>query len=129
MKTEPIDKDRVFPLHIDLGNQSILLWLKKNRYIIHSELVRYSEILLQKDLEFVQAILLSNFNDNVVFIIYKDTIELTLEKAMQYFLSIEEYELCAKIRDLQILIEKSKTNDEKRDIRNSPPNKRESKIH
>jgi hypothetical protein len=129
LKSNPTDTDRVYPLHIDLGNQSIKLWLKKNRYIVHGELVRYCQILLEKELEFVQALMLSNFNDNVVFIIYKDTIHLTLQKAMDYFLDIEEYELCAKIRDLQILIEKSKTNDEKGDTGDNKQNKRESKIH
>ena len=102
-------------LHIDLGNQSLSNWLKDNRYVIYSELVRYSEKLINERLELVQAILVSNLADNIVFIIKQDNVELTLNKAMEYFLSIEEYEQCAKIRDLYILIEnlKNETTDTK----------------
>ena len=78
-------------LHIDLGNQSLSNWLKDNRYVIYSELVRYSEKLINERLELVQAILVSNLSDNIVFIIKKDNVELTLNKAMEYFLSVEEY--------------------------------------
>ena len=95
-------------LHIDLGNQSLSNWLKDNRYVIYSELVRYSEKLINERLELVQAILVSNLADNIVFIIKQDNVELTLNKAMEYFLSIEEYEQCAKIRNLFILIENQK---------------------
>lgn len=87
-------------LHIDLGNQSLQSWLKENKYIIYSELVRFSEKLIKNKLDFIQAVMISNLSDNVVFIIKKENVNLTLEKAMNYFLSIEEYEKCAKIRDL-----------------------------
>ena len=76
-------------LHIDLGNQSLSNWLKDNRYVIYSELVRYSEKLITEKLELVQAILVSNLADNIVFIIKRDNVKLTLDKAMEYFLSIE----------------------------------------
>ncbi len=112
-------------LHIDLGNQSLSSWLKDNRYVIYSELVRYSEKLINEKLEIVQAILVSNLSDNIVFIIKQDNVELTLNKAMDYFLSIEEYEQCAKIRNLFILIENQK--NEARDIKTSRRNKRQSK--
>jgi 16S rRNA C1402 (ribose-2'-O) methylase RsmI len=112
-------------LHIDLGNQSLGGWLKDNRYVIYSELTRYSEKLIKEQLEMVQAILVSNLSDNIVFIIKKDNVELTLNKAMEYFLSIEEYEQCAKIRNLFILIENQK--NEARDIKISRRNKRQSK--
>lgn len=112
-------------LHIDLGNQSLSSWLKDNRYVIYSELVRYSEKLLNEKLELVQAILVSNLSDNIVFIIKKDNVELTLNKAMEFFLSIEEYEQCAKIRNLFILIENQK--NEAGDIKTSRRNKRKSK--
>ena len=59
-------------LHIDLGNQSLSNWLKDNRYVIYSELVRYSEKLINERLELVQAILVSNLADNIVFIIKQD---------------------------------------------------------
>jgi hypothetical protein len=112
-------------LHIDLGNQSLSNWLKDNRYVIYSELVRYSEKLINERLELVQAILVSNLSDNIVFIIKKDNVELTLNKAMEYFLSVEEYEQCAKIRNLFILIENQK--NETGDIKTSRRNKRKSK--
>lgn len=130
MKTKPNSKSKKEPtfLHIDLGNQSIVNWLKENKYVIHSELVRYSEILVKKDLEFVEAILLSNFSDNVIMIVQKESLHITLAKAMDYFLSIEEYELCGKIRDLNILIQKSKKNEEG-DIKDSKSNQRKSKVH
>ena len=115
-------------LHIDLGNQPIMSWLKDNRYIIHSELVRYAEALLKSDLDFIEAILITNFVENIVLIIRKESVDFTLDRAMEYFLSIEEFELCAKIRDLQILIEKSKTNEE-RNTKNNGKNKRKSKVH
>ena len=77
-------------LHIDLGNQSLSNWLKDNRYVIYSELVRYSEKLITEKLELVQAILVSNLADNIVFIIKRDNVKLTLDKAMEYLISIEE---------------------------------------
>lgn len=98
MKQEPI------LLHIDLGNQSLQSWLKDNRYIIFSELVRFSEKLIKNEMDSIQAIMVSNLSDNVVFIIKKENVNLTLDKAMEYFLSIEEYEQCAKIRDIQSLL-------------------------
>ena len=112
-------------LHIDLGNQSLSNWLKDNRYVIYSELVTYSEKLINERLELVQAILVSNLADNIVFIIKQDNVELTLNKAMEYFLSIEEYEQCAKIRNLFILIENQK--NERRDIKINRRNKKQSK--
>ena len=112
-------------LHIDLGNQSLSRWLKDNRYVIYSELIRYSAKLINEQLELVQAILVSNLADNIVFIIKKDNVELTLNKAMEYFLSIEEYEQCAKIRNLFILIENRK--NETRDIKINRRNKNQSK--
>jgi len=98
MKQEPMI------LHIDLGNQSLHSWLKSNKYIIFSEIVRYAERLVNDELDMLQAILVSNLADNVVFIIKRDELELTLNKAMEYFLSIEEYEQCAKIRNLQQML-------------------------
>jgi len=44
--------------------------------------------------------MVSNLSDNIVFIIKKDNVKLTLDKAMDYFLEIEEYEKCSEIRDL-----------------------------
>lgn len=94
MKQEPMI------LHIDLGNQSVQSWLKDNKYIVFSEILRYSEKLLKDDMDSIQAILVSNLSDNVVFLIKKEELSITLNKAMDYFLSIEEYEKCAKARDL-----------------------------
>ena len=34
----------------------------------------------------------------------KENVDLTLQRAMEYFLSIEEYEQCAKVRDIQKLL-------------------------
>ena len=114
------------PLNIELGNQSLAIWLRENKYIIHSELVRFSEILLTSGEGQIQAIIVSNFTDNVIFLIDKSTVALTLETAMNYFLSIEEFEICAKIRDLQILIEKIK--NEGGNTKDSKQSKRKSKI-
>ena len=114
-------------LHIDLGNQSLSNWLKDNRYVIYSELVRFSEKLLNEKLDTVQAILVSNLADNIVFIIKQDNVKITLDKAMDYFLSIEEYEQCAKIRNLYILIENLK--DERGNIKDSKQSKRKSKTN
>ncbi len=91
-------------LHIDLGNQSLQSWLKNNRYIIYSELVRFSEKLIKNNMDYIQAVMVSNLSDNIVFIIKKENVNLTLDKAMEYFLSIEEYEQCSKIRDIQKLL-------------------------
>jgi hypothetical protein len=98
MKLEPII------LHIDLGNQSLTNWLKENKYTIHSELVRYCEMLITQNLESVQAIMVSNLSDNIVFLVKKENVEMTLEKAMEYFLSIEEYEQCDKIQNCLYLL-------------------------
>lgn len=115
-------KDAPIILHIDLGNQSVSKWLEQNRYIIFSELVRYAERLIKENLDTIQAIMVSNLSDNIVFIIKKESAKLTLDKSMEYFLSIEEYEQCAKIRDLYILIENLK--NETKDIKISKSNQR-----
>lgn len=109
-------------LHIDLGNQSLANWLKENKYVIYSELIRYSEILIKNKLNDVQAIMVSNLADNIVFLIKKENVKHTLNKAMEYFLSTEDYEKCAKIRDLQILIEKLR--NESTNTKNSIATKR-----
>ena len=101
-------KETPIILHIDLGNQSVTEWLKENQYVIFSELIRYSKKLLKENLSFVQAIMVSNLSDNIVFIIKQDNVKLTLDKAMDFFMDIEEYEKCAEIRNLYILIENLK---------------------
>ena len=118
-------KDTPIILHINLENQSVNGWLEQNRYIIFSELVRYSKKLLTEDLDNVQAIMVSNHYDNLVFILKRENLKLTLEKAMEYFMDIEEYEKCAEIRDLYILIQNLK--NERENIEISKPNKRQSK--
>lgn len=91
-------------LHIDVGNRPIIDWVNENKYIIFSEIVRYSDKMIKNESEHINAIMVSNLADNVVFILRNDSVDLTLKKAMDYFLQIEEYEQCGKIRDLLILI-------------------------
>jgi hypothetical protein len=112
-------------LHIDLGNQSLTNWLRDNKYVVYSELVRFCEKMISENLDMLQAIMVSNLADNIVFVLKKETIHITLKKAMEYFLSEEEFEKCAKIRDLQILIEKIQ--NESKDTKNSSGTKRASK--
>lgn len=121
MRVEPII------LHINLENQSVPQWLEQNRYVIFSELVRYSEKLIKENLNSIQAIMVSNYYDNIVFIVKRENIKITLDKAMEYFLSIEEYEQCGKIRDLYILIENPK--NETANIKIGKSNKRGLKIN
>ena len=109
-------------LHIDLGNQSLTNWLRDNKYVIYSELLRFSEKLITEDLDMLQAIMVSNLADNIVFVIKRETVNITLKKAMEYFLEEEEFEKCAKIRDLQILIEKLR--NERKDIGHSKKNEK-----
>ena len=120
-------KETPIILHIDLGNQSVTEWLKENQYIIFSELVRYSKKLIKENLDFIQAIMVSNLHDNIVFIIKRDNIKLTLDKAFDFFMDIEEYEKCAEIRDLNILIQNLQ--NEATNIKVSKPNQRKSKIN
>jgi len=120
-------KDAPIILHIELDNESVSSWLNRNRYVIYSELVRYSTKLLKEDLEVVQAIMVSNHYDNIVFLLKRENIKLTLDKAMDFFMNIEEYEKCAEIRDLYILIENLK--NETKDIKTSKSNQRKSKIN
>lgn len=120
-------KDVPIILHIDLENQSVNEWLEENRYIIFSELVRYSKKLLTEDLDNVQAIMVSNYYDNLVFILKRENLKLTLEKAMEYFMDMEEYEKCAEIRDLDILIQNLE--NETGNIKTGKPNQRKSKIN
>jgi len=101
---KPDSKKQTAILHIEIGNVPITQWLNQNKYIIVSELVRYSEKLIKNDLEYSHVIMLSNLTDNVVFILRKSDIRLTLDGAMEYFLSVEAYEQCEKINDLFILI-------------------------
>ena len=114
-------------LHIDLGNQSLTSWLRDNKYVVYSELIRFSEMLVKQNLDQIQAIMVSNLADNIVFVIKKETVHITIRKAMDFFLEQEEFEKCAQIRDLQILIEKisnESTNNEtrKRTKRNAKRN-------
>jgi hypothetical protein len=113
-------KEAPILLHINLGNQSLTNWLKENKYIIYSELIRYCKKLLTENLSSVQAIMVSNLNDNIVFLIKRDNVKLTLDKAMDFFIDIEEYEKCAEIRNLYILIENLK--NETTDIKISKSN-------
>lgn len=106
MNTTQTEKIDTSILHIDVGNQSIMEWVNSNKYIIFSEIVRYSEKMIKAELEYINAIMVSNLADNIVFIIRNESVQYTLEKAMKYFLEIEEYEQCGKIRDLLILISK-----------------------
>ena len=106
-----MEKQQPIILHIDLGNQSLTNWLRENKYVIYSELVRFTEKLITEKLDMVQAIMISNLADNIVFVLKRESIDITLNKAMDYFLSEEEFEKCAKIRDLQILIEKIGKNE------------------
>jgi hypothetical protein len=101
-------KEAPILLHINLGNQSLTNWLKENKYIIYSELLRYCEKLLTENLLSVQAIMVSNLYDNIVFLIKRDNVKLTLDKAMDFFIDIEEYEKCAQIRNLYKLLEDDK---------------------
>jgi hypothetical protein len=101
-------KEAPILLHINLGNQSLTNWLKENKYIIYSELIRYCEKLLTENLLSVQAIMVSNLYDNIVFLIKRDNVKLTLDKAMDFFIDIEEYEKCAQIRNLYKLLEDDK---------------------
>jgi hypothetical protein len=120
-------KDNPIILHIDLGNQSVHGWLKENQYTIFSELIRYSKKLLNEKLDMVQAIMVSNLHDNIVFIIKKENVKLTLDKAMDFFMEIEEYEKCAEIRNLNILIQNLE--NEATNIKTSKSNQRKSKIN
>lgn len=121
MKNEPLI------LHIDLGNQSVSNWLRENKYIIFSELIRYADKLIKDDLELIQAIMISNLADNIVFILKKENVDVMLDKAMEYFMEIEEYEKCAEIRNLYILIQK--LNNETKYIKDRGSDKRASKTN
>ena len=76
-------------LHIDVGNRPIIDWVNENKYIIFSEIVRYSDKMIKNESEHINAIMVSNLADNVVFILRNDSVDLTLKKAMDYFLQIE----------------------------------------
>ena len=120
-------KETPIILHIDLGNQSLTSWLSENKYIVYSELIRYCDKLLKDNLKEVQAIMVSNLSDNIVFIIKRDNVKLTLDKAMEYFMDMEEYEKCAEIRDLDILIQNLE--NEATNIKASKSDQRELKVN
>lgn len=98
-------------LHIDINNESLIDWLQSNKFIIHSELVRYSEKLIKQNLKEVQAVIVSSLSENIVFVIKEEDVKFTLQKAMDYFLSVEEYEQCSIINDLFILIGNKEKNE------------------
>ena len=85
------------------------------------------EKLLDENLDTVQAIMVSNLSDNIVFIIKRDNVKLTLDKAMEYFMDMEEYEKCAEIRDLDILIQNLE--NEATNIKVSKSNQRKLKVN
>lgn len=87
-------------LHIELGSYPIANWLKNNKYVIFSELIRYSKKMIEENLDTLQSIMVSNDTDNIVFILKKDELKHILEKAMEFFMNTEEYEKCAEVRDL-----------------------------
>ncbi len=78
-------KDNLKPmlLHIDIGNQSLVTWANNNKYIIHSELIRYCEKLIIGEFDIVEAIMISNLADNVVFMVSEKNVSDTLNKAMK----------------------------------------------
>jgi hypothetical protein len=115
-------KEAPIILHIDLGNQSLSHWLKENKYTIYSELLRFARKLLEDKLDTLQAIMVSNLSDNIVFVLKRKNLDITLNKAMDFFMDIEEYEKCAEIRDLNILIQNLE--NETADIKISKSNKR-----
>ena len=115
-------------LHIDLGDYPVANWLRNNRYVIFSELLRYCRKMLELKLTSLQAIMINSGNDNIVFLIKDENVELILEKALSYFMEIEEYEKCAEIRDLNILIQKNK-DDESKNTKISKSNQRQSKAN
>lgn len=100
-------------LHIDIGNQSLVNWTNNNKYIIHSELIRYCEKIIEGEFKTISSIMISNLADNIVFMVNKQNVDDTLNKALEYFLEIEEYEQCGKIRDLLILISERNKSIEK----------------
>jgi hypothetical protein len=115
-------KETPIILHIDLGDYSLSEWLRDNKYIIYSELLRFTKILLESKLDTLQSIMVSNLSDNIVFVLKRKNINITLNKAMDYFMLIEEYEKCAEIRDLNILIQNLE--NETADIKISKSNQR-----
>jgi len=115
-------KETPIILHIDLGDYSLSEWLRDNKYIIYSELLRFTKILLESKLDTLQAIMVSNLSDNIVFVLKRKNINITLNKAMDYFMLVEEYEKCAEIRDLNILIQNLE--NETADIKISKSNQR-----
>ncbi len=115
-------------LHIELGAYPIANWLKSNKYIIFSELIRFTKKMLEQNLKSLQAIMVSNNSDNIVFILRDDNIKLMLNKAMDFFTEKEEYEKCAEIRDLNILIQKN-NNYESKNTEYSKSNKRQPKAN
>jgi hypothetical protein len=40
-------KQQPMILHIDLGNQSLTNWLRDNKYVVYSELVRFCEKMIR----------------------------------------------------------------------------------
>jgi len=64
-------QEKPIAIHIDIGNQSLTTWVKENKYIIHSELIRYAEKMINEDIDILQAVMVSNLVDNVVFILKK----------------------------------------------------------
>lgn len=111
-------------LHIEIDNESLIDWLRNNKFIVHSELVRYCEKLITQNLDEVQAIIISSLSENIVFVVKKEDVKVTLEKAMEYFLSIEEYEQCSIIKKLLILIEDNKHKNESRPLKTNRQNKK-----
>ena len=79
MKSKTKELEQPEMLHIDIGNQPISTWLKNNKYIVFSELIRYIETIILSDLDTINAILITNFSENVVLVVRKEEIDLSLE--------------------------------------------------
>ena len=120
-------KEAPIILHIDLKDKPLYKWLEKNRYIVFSELIRYGKKMTEHRLDSIQAIMVSNYADNIVFILRRENLKDTMDKAMRFFMSIEEYEKCAEIRDLDILIQNLE--NETKNTKIGKSNKRQPKIN
>lgn len=105
------EEKKILTVHI--GRNDIFEWtMGKGKDILMPELLVGCEELLYNDLDEVMCLRVeASIRDNQKafdFSVKRDGVQETLEKIMEWALSTEEYEICERVKNLNVYLEKNK---------------------